>query len=154
MFGGNRVARLAGGLRVCDLREWTEPGSGRLRTDLKIGPLPAPARLAPFSHAVSATVYPAGAEEETAPGRLVLLFDPDGVPAWRGNVRTVVFAARKLDTEIAQDPLLPEAAWSWLTESRNERRRPQQARRDDHGHLLDPLRRHRRAGAGPTTWSA
>ncbi len=89
----------------------------RLRTEIEIGPLPAPARLAPYSHAISAAVYPAGADEECASGRLVLLFDPDGVPAWGGTLRVVVFATCELDNEIAQDPLLPEVAWSWLTES-------------------------------------
>lgn len=89
----------------------------RLRSEIEIGPLPAPARLAPWSHAVSAAVYPAGADEETASGRLVLLFDPEGVPAWGGELRIVAFATCELDVEIAQDPLLPEVAWSWLTES-------------------------------------
>ncbi|ACV79870.1 DUF3000 domain-containing protein [Nakamurella multipartita] len=89
----------------------------RLRSEIEIGPLPAPARLAPYSHAVSAAVYPPGAAEETASGRLVLLFDPDGVPAWGGELRIVAFATCELDPEIAQDPLLPEVAWSWLTES-------------------------------------
>jgi len=89
----------------------------RLRTEIEVGPLPAPARLAPYSHAVSAAVYPRGAEEESASGRLVLLFDPDGVPAWDGELRIVAFATCELDAEIAQDPLLPEVAWTWLTES-------------------------------------
>ena len=84
---------------------------------MEIGPLPAPARLAPWSHALSATLYPAGSDEETASGRMILLFDPDGVDAWGGSLRIVVFATCELDTEIAQDPLLPEVAWSWLTES-------------------------------------
>ncbi len=92
-------------------------GLARLRREIEVGPLPAPARLAPYSHAVSVAVYPVGAEEETASGRLVLLFDPDGVPAWGGELRIVAFATCELDTEIAQDPLLPEVAWSWLTES-------------------------------------
>ena len=48
---------------------------------------------------------------------MILLFDPDGVDAWGGSLRIVVFATCELDTEIAQDPLLPEVAWSWLTES-------------------------------------
>jgi hypothetical protein len=91
--------------------------AARLRTEIEVGPLPAPARLAPYSHAVSAAVYQQGADEETASGRLVLLFDPDGVPAWGGELRIVAFATCELDTEIAQDPLLPEVAWSWLTES-------------------------------------
>ena len=89
----------------------------RLRTEVEIGPLPAPARLAPWSHALSATLYPAGSDEEMASGRMILLFDPDGVDAWGGSLRIVVFATCELDTEIAQDPLLPEVAWSWLTES-------------------------------------
>ncbi len=89
----------------------------RVRTEVELGPLPAPARLAPWSHALSATLYPAGTDEETASGRMILLFDPDGVDAWGGSLRVVVFATCELDTEIAQDPLLPEVAWSWLTES-------------------------------------
>jgi hypothetical protein len=89
----------------------------RVRTEVELGPLPAPARLAPWSHALSATLYPAGSDEEMASGRMILLFDPDGVDAWGGSLRVVVFATCELDTEVAQDPLLPEVAWSWLTES-------------------------------------
>ena len=89
----------------------------RLRAEVEIGPLPAPARLAPWSHALSATLYPAGGDEETASGRMILLYDPEGVEAWGGSLRIVVFATSELDTEIAQDPLLPEVAWSWLTEA-------------------------------------
>ena len=121
----------------------------RLRTEVEIGPLPAPARLAPWSHALSATLYPAGSDEETASGRMILLFDPDGVDAWGGSLRIVVFATCELDTEIAQDPLLPEVAWSWLTESLDgSRRRIQRPRRHGHGHLVDPIRRHRRTATG------
>ena len=89
----------------------------RVRSEIEIGPLPAPARLAPFSHALSATLYPAGSDDESASGRMILLYDPDGVDAWGGSLRIVVFATCELDAEIAQDPLLPEVAWSWLTES-------------------------------------
>jgi len=89
----------------------------RLRAEVELGPLPAPARLAPWSHALSLTLYPAGSDEELASGRMILLFDPEGVDAWGGSLRIVVFATCELDTEIAQDPLLPEVAWSWLTES-------------------------------------
>jgi hypothetical protein len=89
----------------------------RVRSEIEIGPLPAPARLAPFSHALSATLYPAGSDDESASGRMILLYDPEGVDAWGGSLRIVVFATCELDAEIAQDPLLPEVAWSWLTES-------------------------------------
>jgi len=89
----------------------------RLRSEVEIGPLPAPGRLAPWSHALSATLYPAGGDDETASGRMILLYDPDGVDAWGGSLRIVVFATCELEAEVAQDPLLPEVAWSWLTES-------------------------------------
>lgn len=89
----------------------------RVRAEVELGPLPAPARLAPWSHALSATLYPAGSDEELASGRMILLYDPDGVDAWGGSLRIVVFATCELDSEVAQDPLLPEVAWSWLTEA-------------------------------------
>ncbi len=88
-----------------------------MRPEVEVGPLPAPARLAPWSHAISVTLYPAGSDTESASGRMILLYDPDGVSAWGGNLRIVVFATCELDTDIAVDPLLPEVAWSWLTEA-------------------------------------
>ncbi len=91
--------------------------AARLRREVEIGTLPAPGRLAPFSHAVSATLFAPSSDAESASGRMILLFDPDGVDAWGGTLRVVVFATCELDIEIAQDPLLPEVAWSWLTES-------------------------------------
>ena len=91
--------------------------AARLRREVEIGELPAPGRLAPFSHAVAATLFAPGSDTESASGRMILLYDPDGVDAWGGTLRIVVFATCELDIEIAQDPLLPEVAWSWLTES-------------------------------------
>lgn len=91
-------------------------GSIRPRHEIVLGELPAPARLAPFSHALSATVYSAQ-DEEIGSGRLVLLHDPDGVEAWDGTLRIVVFATCELEGEIARDPLLPEVAWSWLQDA-------------------------------------
>jgi hypothetical protein len=92
-----------------------------VRNDVHLGPLPAPARLAPWSHAVSATVRPPGSapgsDDEIASGRLILLHDPNGHDAWAGTFRIVVFATCELDAEIAADPLLPEVAWSWLTDA-------------------------------------
>lgn len=92
------------GLAGCDLRPGTE-----------IAPLPAPARLAPWSHALAVTV---GGQDgdEVASGRLVLLYDPAGVPAWDGTLRIVVFGTCEIEAEMARDPLLAEVAWSWLTE--------------------------------------
>jgi hypothetical protein len=87
----------------------------RLRAGTDIAELPAPARLAPWTHAIAVTV-PDDEGEEAASGRLVLLHDPAGVAAWDGTLRVVVFGTCELDNEMAGDPLLAEVAWSWLTE--------------------------------------
>lgn len=92
-------------------------GVAHLRPEVEVGELPAPARLAPFSHAITVTLVPGARDSESASGRFILLYDPDGLSAWGGNLRIVIFATCELDTEIAVDPLLPEVAWSWLTES-------------------------------------
>lgn len=89
-------------------------GSG-LRAGTDVGELPSPTQLAPYTYAVAVAV---GDDDgvEAASGRLVLLHDPDGVDAWEGTFRIVVFGACEIDTDMAADPLLPDVAWSWLTE--------------------------------------
>jgi hypothetical protein len=65
---------------------------------------------------VSPVPEPGDAEPEVlVTGRLVLLHDPDGQEAWDGTLRLVTFVRAELDPEHANDPLLPEVAWSWLT---------------------------------------
>ena len=90
----------------------------RLRPEIVLEELPAPHRLAPWAHAVSATVHDAadgGAEVGT--GRLVLLHDPDGLEGWEGCTRYVVFVGCEVEGEIARDPLLPDVAWTWLLDA-------------------------------------
>ncbi|MFC7218390.1 DUF3000 domain-containing protein [Streptomyces polyrhachis] len=95
---------------------------------LRLAPLPAgvrldvtgaPRRLAPYAHALEATVVvdasPDAPEEELADGRLVLLHDPQGHDAWHGTFRLVTLVRADLEPEMAADPLLPEVCWSWLT---------------------------------------
>ncbi|MET3806585.1 hypothetical protein ABIB25_003601 [Nakamurella sp. UYEF19] len=88
----------------------------RVRPEIELGELPAPTRLAPWSHAVSASVLWGGDRPESASGRLILLYNPDGVTAWDGTLRVVIFVTAEVDDEIARDPLLPDVAWSWLTD--------------------------------------
>ncbi len=88
----------------------------RIRPEIELGELPAPARLAPWSHALSASVMWGGDRTESSSGRLILLYDPDGVVAWDGTLRIVIFLTAEVDDEIARDPLLPDVAWSWLTD--------------------------------------
>lgn len=85
----------------------------RTRREVRIEPMPAPRRLAPFAHAVEAAIEVDG--EELADGRFVLLHDPQGQEAWQGTFRVVTLARAELEAEMAADPLLPEVTWSWLT---------------------------------------
>jgi hypothetical protein len=88
-----------------------------VRPEIELGELPAPQRLAPWSHALSATVHDPLSDDELGSGRLVLLHDPAGVESWRGTFRYVMFASCEVEGEIARDPLLPDVAWSWLLEA-------------------------------------
>lgn len=86
------------------------------RPEIQLGELPAPTRLAPWSHALSAAVTSGGERPESASGRLILLHNPDGVAVWDGTLRVVIFLTAEVDDDIARDPLLPDVAWSWLTD--------------------------------------
>lgn len=77
---------------------------------------PAPARLAPDALCLTAEAV----DDEETDGRFVLLHDPDGHEEWGGNFRVVVFARTGLDDEVALDPLLPDVAWSWVTDALQE----------------------------------
>ena len=77
--------------------------------------MPAPRTLAPFATAVGATVQLDGAE--VASGRFVLLYDPAGQRGWAGPLRVIVYIRADLEPEIAEDPMVGQVAWSWLTEA-------------------------------------
>ena len=87
-----------------------------VRPEIELGELPAPSRLAPWSHALSAAVTWGGDRPESASGRLILLYNPEGVTAWDGTLRIVIFVTAEVDDGIARDPMLPDVAWSWLTD--------------------------------------
>lgn len=90
----------------------------RPRSEIQLGDVRPPQRLAPHAHALIAEVTgPAG---ESASGRLVLLHDPEGEPAWGGVLRVVAYVQAEVDAELATDPLLPEVSWSWLTDALRE----------------------------------
>jgi DUF3000 family protein len=88
-------------------------GAALLRPQVALAPLPAPRRLAPYAHALEATVH--DGEDELADGRFVLLHDPEGQEPWQGTFRVVTLGRTTLEPELANDPLLPEVTWSWLT---------------------------------------
>jgi hypothetical protein len=77
--------------------------------------MPAPQRIAPYASALSADVTVDG--EDVGTGRIVLLHDPAGNDAWEGTFRCVAYARAEIDPEMANDPLLGEVGWSWLSEA-------------------------------------
>jgi hypothetical protein len=86
-----------------------------LRPEVFCEEMPAPQRIAPFASALSADVTVDG--QDIGTGRLVLLHDPAGNEAWDGTFRCVAYARAEIDPEMANDPLLAEVGWSWLSEA-------------------------------------
>ena len=58
---------------------------------------------------------------EVATGRFVLLYDPAGQRGWAGPLRVIVYIRAELEPEIAEDPMVGQVAWSWLTEALDAR---------------------------------
>ena len=89
----------------------------RLRSEVRLTEVPAPARIAPYSVALSAEIIGTSDDVELASGRFVLLHDPAGQEAWDGTFRAVTLVRATLEAELGADPLLCEAAWSWVDEA-------------------------------------
>lgn len=87
----------------------------RPRPEVQLAETPPPARLAPFTFAMTAEVLRDA--DELASGRLVLLHDPAGQEAWDGTLRIVTYVTAELDADMAGDPLLAAVGWSWLTDA-------------------------------------
>jgi hypothetical protein len=62
---------------------------GEHREELELDDMPAPQRLAPYSTALTASVY--RDDTEIAAGRLIILYDPAGRPGWAGGFRLVAY---------------------------------------------------------------
>jgi hypothetical protein len=101
--------------------------AAQVRSEIELGPIRPPQRLAPYSYALGAEVKHPETEiipersEGDAFGRLILLHDPDGSEAWDGTMRLVSYIQADLDSTEAVDPLLPEVAWSWLVDALDAR---------------------------------
>ncbi len=91
-----------------------------VRPEVVLDEVPGPARIAPFTAALTADVRTARrsvAAEDLASGRFVVLYDPQGQEAWEGSFRLVTLVRATLEPEVGADPLLAEVAWSWFVES-------------------------------------
>jgi hypothetical protein len=94
------------------------------RPEARVERIRPPQRLAPWSFAVAVDVTGDRDADESATGRLVVLYDPDGLDAWDGEMRLVAYAQADLAPDMAGDPLLPAVGWSWLVESLVSREAP------------------------------
>jgi Protein of unknown function (DUF3000) len=99
---------------IADLRAGQEQVRA-LRPELSFEDLPAPRKLAPFAVSFGAVARVEGAE--VASGRFVLLYDPASQRGWSGPLRVIVYIRAEVEREIAEDPMIGEVAWSWLTEA-------------------------------------
>jgi hypothetical protein len=93
--------------------------AGQSRTDVLFREVGRPTRLAPHGIALAASLE--RGDSELAAGRLVVLHDPAGQPAWNGVFRIACYARAALEPEMIADPMLAEVTWSWLEESLSER---------------------------------
>ncbi|MBX6722953.1 MAG: DUF3000 domain-containing protein [Dactylosporangium sp.] len=89
----------------------------RPRPEIVLEEVPAPQRLAPYAHAIGASVLREPDDHEVATGRLILLYDPAGHDAWHGMLRLVTYVSAAMEPDLATDPLLPAVAWSWLVDA-------------------------------------
>ena len=100
--------------------------SATLRPDIELSTIRPPQKLAPFSHAVGLEVIKAAqlhvpeTSDDDAFGRLILLHDPRAEESWDGPMRLVAYIQADMDAAVAEDPLLPQVAWQWLTEAFDE----------------------------------
>ncbi|WP_081788730.1 DUF3000 domain-containing protein [Candidatus Blastococcus massiliensis] len=94
----------------------------RARPEIVLEHIPAPQRLAPWAHAIGASVSePDGDEEvEIASARFIVLYDPEGHETWHGTTRCVGYLSAETDEELVDDTMFSEVAWSWLTDALTE----------------------------------
>jgi hypothetical protein len=94
------------------------------RSEIILEEVPAPQKLATHAFAFTADIaaLPSNVEidsEEIASGRFVLLHEPGGQDTWEGDYRCVTFMRADVDSQMQEDPLLPEVGWNWLLDSLN-----------------------------------
>jgi hypothetical protein len=87
-----------------------------LRSEFILEEVPAPARLAPHSFALSLDVVNSE-DEDLASGRFVVLHDPAGQETWDGTVRIVTFVRAPIEADVASDEIFDEVAWSWIMDA-------------------------------------
>lgn len=86
----------------------------RFRDELQVVTAPAPKKLAPFGISLLGEIE---SGPHFADSRIVVLYNPDGDPAWNATARVIIFIKADIEVELADDPLILQIAWQWLQES-------------------------------------
>jgi hypothetical protein len=89
------------------------------RSEVELAEVPAPAQLAPYAVAMSADVADQNGEA-LAVGRFILLYNPQYSPIWDGNFRIITYIRTSLESDLGEDPLVSEVAWTWMVEALDE----------------------------------
>ena len=89
------------------------------RAEVDIVEIPAPSKLAPYAVAMAAEVADDDGEAH-AVGRFILLYDNRHSDVWDGNFRIVTYIRTSVETDLGEDPLLTDVAWTWILESLDE----------------------------------
>ncbi len=89
------------------------------RAEVALDEIPAPSKLAPYAVAMGAEV--ANTEGDiSAVGRFILLYDNQHSDIWDGNFRIVTYIRTSIESDLGEDPLVSEVAWTWIMESLDE----------------------------------
>ena len=94
------------------------------RPELHVTQIPPPKKIAPWAVALQAEVNESGELDPDmyrGNAKFVLLHDPEGQPAWDGEFRVVTYVSAPVESDVADDPMLGEVAWSWLAEALDTR---------------------------------
>ena len=90
------------------------------RPEFRVSQIPPPTKIAPWCVALQVEMnatpefHPKGYRGDA---KFVVLYDPEGQTAWDGTFRIVINGRAPVESEMGDDPLLGEVAWSWLTDA-------------------------------------
>ena len=86
----------------------------QFREELQVVAAPAPKKLAPYGISLLGEI---DSNRYFADSRIVILYNPEGDPAWNSSVRIIIFIKADIEAELADDPLILQIGWQWLQES-------------------------------------
>src|SRR5699024_2727878 len=89
------------------------------RTEGELNAVPAPTKLARYGVAMGAEVTTADGHA-SAVGRLIVLYDNQHSDLWDGNFRIGTYIRTSIESDLGEDPMVSEVAWTWIMEALDE----------------------------------